>query len=156
MHISNTFMTFYIKLTTLYFIILLLCNCQKPASKTINKPNLEISLSPNTFEIAGTIKEILEIEPNNSEEICAKVACKAKVSLDQIVGYGSGVNVSLSEGQIIEIKFLYTLSNTGNFFPELIPPLDGLDVGDSFKAVVTIYEGTNEKNIYEIGVYEKK
>jgi len=145
-----------IKILKCLIILLIFSTCQKPPTQAIEKPNLQTSLSPNTFEIAGTIKEILEIESNNSDDICTKVACKAKVSLDQILGYGSGVNVSLAEGQIIEIKFLYTLSNTKTIFPELRQPLEGLSVGDSFQAIVMVSDGVGEKNIFEIGIYEKK
>ncbi len=91
---------------------------------------------------------------------CSKAPCMATVRVDSVVAYGSAFPRPLAKGQLLHVRFTYTLSPTQQFFPDMKPGLPGLTPGTQFKADL---EGTNapaaapDNGIaYTIGEYERE
>ena len=71
---------------------------------------------------------------------CSKAPCTATVRVDSVVAYGSAFPRPLAKGQLLHIRFIYTLNPSQLLFPGMKPGLPGLTSGDRFKADL---EGTN-------------
>lgn len=92
-------------------------------------------ISPNHCRIVGTIVEInSSLAPANTDNPCSKVPCKAWVSIDEIIGYGSGFSNPLAKGAKVRVFFRFTLAPTKELFPNMKKHYPGLSVGSSFIA----------------------
>jgi hypothetical protein len=90
---------------------------------------------------------------------CSLYPCTATVRVDSVLGYGSGFANALGPGQILEIRFAYTLAPSKQAYPDAAFSLPGLSVGEKFQADISASEeipapGAERGTVrYEIGLY---
>jgi hypothetical protein len=100
-------------------------------------PQQQNPLPPNTCRVRSTVVAIdTSFTDASSSDPCAKFPCKATVRIDEVVGYGSAFDRTLSAGQTVTVTFAYTLVPTRLTYPDMKPGLPGLEVGSSFIADV--------------------
>jgi len=100
-------------------------------------PQQQNPLPPNTCRVRSTIVAIdTSFTDASSSDPCAKFPCKATVRIDEVIGYGSAFDRTLSAGQTVAVTFAYTLVSTRLTYPDMKPGLPGLEVGSSFIADV--------------------
>lgn len=100
-------------------------------------PQQQNPLPPNTCRVRSTIVAIdTSFAGASASDPCAKFPCKATVRVDEVVGYGSAFERTLSAGQTVTVTFAYTLVPTRLAYPDMKPGLPGLEVGSSFIADV--------------------
>jgi len=121
-------------------------------SNTNNKRNGGIP--PDNCKMIGEVVKVSTERTSNG--VCAENPCVATIKVVEILGYGSGFSTPLNIGQEITINFAFTLSPTNNLFPELNEPLEGLEEGDKFEALVIGSERMGEGKSYKIYAYKKK
>lgn len=116
------------------------------------------TIPPNNCRVIATVELIdKRLTGANVNDPCGKAPCIATVRIDSVIGYGSAFPKLLSAGQKLVVKFAHTLSETKQDFPEVKPPLPGLDVGSQFEALVngSIVMGASEP-VFTIYGYERK
>jgi len=105
--------------------------------------------SPSNSVIIGKIVEITP--PDLSQEFpCNEVSCLAKVELMAMSKFGSSFHGQYNEGQVLTVRFVFTLEQTSERFPELNEPLPGLDVNNFFEA--ELFE--SEEKGYSVKLYK--
>lgn len=98
-------------------------------------PQQQTPLPPNACRVRSTIVAIdTVLRGVSASDPCAKFPCKATVRIDEVVGYGSAFDRTLSAGQTVTLTFAYTLAPTRLAYPDMKPELPGLEVGSSFTA----------------------
>lgn len=105
--------------------------------------------SPSNSVIIGRIVEIVAPNPQHDAP-CNEVSCRAKVELMAMTKYGASFHGQFSEGEIIEVYFMFTLEETSNRFPELNEPLPGLTENKFFEA--ELFEAEEEG--YSVKLYK--
>ncbi|GEO05078.1 hypothetical protein AAE02nite_27420 [Adhaeribacter aerolatus] len=103
-------------------------------------------LAPGSCRVVGRVISVLpDLEPAKNTP-CGQVPCRAVVKVERILGYGSAFGKPLAQDQEIKVYFVFTLSPSQRYFPELTTPLPGLQAGDVFQADVTrAVDGAEEK-----------
>ncbi len=98
-------------------------------------PQQQNPLPPNTCRVRSTIVAIdTSFTGASSSDPCAKFPCEATVRIDEVLGYGSAFDRTLSAGETVTVTFAYTLAPTRLAYPDMKPGLPGLEVGSSFTA----------------------
>jgi hypothetical protein len=114
---------------------------------------------PSHCRINGTIVAIDQQRTGNPNDACSKAPCLATVKVDEVLGYGSGFTDVLGKGKELKVKFEYTLAPTADLFPQMAPPLPGLEVGAKFQTDLLMLgpslSGSNESG-YIVKQYQRK
>jgi hypothetical protein len=90
---------------------------------------------------------------------CSLFPCTATVRIDSVLGYGSGFATVLGTGQVIDVRFAYTLAPSKQAYPDAAFSLPGLSVGERFQADFAASEemsvpGTERGAVrYGVGLY---
>lgn len=129
----------------------------EPNSTTSNHQD-SLKLPPNTCRIIGKVVAISPERDKDKNSPCGKAACKALVTVQQVLGYGAAFGDVLTEGQDINIHFTYTLGSTKQTFPQLTTQLPGLQIGSIFEAdVKNNKDGAGGGNsVFLVNAYQKK
>ncbi len=101
-------------------------------------PSPEASIPPGHIRISGTVVQVMAPDTAQASGVCARYACRAQVRVDSVLGYGSGVTVTLSAGETVSVYFPFTLEPTRQVRPELQVDLPGLQLGDRFRADLAV------------------
>ena len=116
-------------------------------------------ISPGHCRIVGTVTAIEQQKTGNPDDACSKAPCIASVRVEEVLGYGSGFTDILGTGKEIRVKFRYTLAPTSELFPQMAPPLPGLEVGAKFQTdLLTLgpsMAGRDESG-YIVELYQRK
>jgi hypothetical protein len=120
------------------------------------KHDLAPSSNPMSCKIEGKILHILKPTGEDSGTVCAKYPCRAKVKIGQVYGCGSSVSIALNPGDIVEMRFAYTLHKTAKIFPAMKVQYPGLKKGDEFIAVAIQHLKPLSAGEYIIYDYELK
>jgi len=103
------------------------------ATTPVNPKATPPRIAPNTCRIIGQLVSVQpELEPDTTTP-CGQVPCKAMVKVLQVLGYGAAFGPPLPNGKEINAYFVFTLSPSETFFPELTNPLPGLKPGHIFQ-----------------------
>jgi hypothetical protein len=117
---------------------------------------------PNHCRIVGTVVSIEPGRSANPGDPCSKVPCQAIVRVEKVLEYGSSFLPPLSQGSLIRVHFVFTMSPTNNLFPDLKPPLPGLTEGTTFETELSNQGeggdsvGGAEYRTYQVGPYKVK
>lgn len=126
-------------------VILSLFSCKNNQGMAQTKQVLPSNVAPSHCRIIGKVIEIQAIRASkNPTKPCEKQACRAKVQVTKILGYGSGFHSILSLNSYITINFAFTLGPTKDLFPKLNQALPGLKQGDSFQGDISGGDGGSE------------
>ena len=116
-------------------------------------------VSPEATLILGTVLKVYEIEEKASG-VCNSYPCKARISVDEVLGRGHSFLGFLKSGDTLDAQFTLTLTSTSTVFPDRnYEPLPGLVEGDVFEAEISTEIGLNQNSRdkkYIIGIYKKK
>ncbi|MCF6271353.1 MAG: hypothetical protein L3J41_16705 [Melioribacteraceae bacterium] len=111
-----------------FFLILIFVSCITTKEPQTTLPN---KIAPNNSRISGTIVSVGMIDETSGP--CAEHPCLAEVKINNVIGTGFGFKTPLIKGNIIKIKFEFTLSETSKeLFPNLNKSFPRLKVGDKF------------------------
>ncbi len=117
------------------------------------------TVSPEATLILGTVLKVHEIDERASG-VCNTYPCKARISVDEVVGRGHSFLGFLKSGDTLDAQFTFSLASTSTVFPNRnYQPLPGLVAGDVFEAEVSTEIGLNEDSRdkkFIIGIYTKK
>ena len=128
-------------------------------SRPRGEPDAEQRVPPSHCRFVGTIVSIDSPSVAASPaDPCSKAPCTARVRIDSILAYGSAFPSPLAMGQIVAVRFSYTLHPTNTLYPAMSPALPGLNEGSSFKADLEGLPGPapGATNLYTVGSYEKR
>jgi hypothetical protein len=144
------------------FIILTIMSCSstQKETKVANKQTIDQAFNKGTerytrrtlagkCRISATVISVDSTLTNSKpDDICAKFPCRAVISIDKILGYGSGFNTKLAPGQELVVKFQFTLAPSEKALPGLQLELPGLKNGQHFIADLeeTMNIGTDERS----------
>jgi hypothetical protein len=113
---------------------------------------------PNHCRVMGTIVSIDNAMATSGDDPCSKGPCYANVRIDSVLGYGSAFPHPLATGNVVRVKFAYTLSPTKEIYPEMDPGFPGLRVGSTLRADMRsegeMGPGETAKGRYIIYAYE--
>ncbi len=138
------------------FLIFLACKTNEKQTQKTHRINTS-EATPGTYKIIGKVVKIKKIASNDTKDICSQYPCLAMVKIMDVTATGSGITIPLKIGEIMEMRFTYTLSNTKNIFKDIKVPYPGLKKGDEFIGVAQqqlLAGSTNPK--FVIGDYELK
>jgi len=107
---------------------------------TIPTPSPPIPLPPNTCRLKATIVNVLPVSGTTAGDPCSTAPCLADVRVDSVLGYGSSFPAPLSAGNVIRLRFTFTLAPTKAMFPSMQNIPAALQSGDSFTAVLQAFE----------------
>ncbi len=138
------------------FLFILACKTNEKQTNRIHRINTT-QATPGTCKIIGKITQINKIESKDTKDICSQYPCLAMVEIMDVTATGSGVTVPMRVGDIVKMRFTYTLSNTKNIFKEIKEPYPGLEKGDVFIGVALqqMFAGNSDPK-FVIGDYELK
>ncbi len=115
-------------------------------------------IPPSVCRIVATVVAVDSVVPGTgADDPCSHVPCRATVRIDTVLGYGSAFPRPLSPGQLVRVRFTFTLAPTATVLPSVSPPYPGLSTGSRFKADL---EGTPSKDqpageeSFVVGPYE--
>jgi len=98
------------------------------------KQNIAPSATPMTCKIEGQIMKMIPPSKADTGTPCATYPCRAMIKMIRVYGCGSSVSASLNKGDVVEMRFEYTLHNTSKIFPQMKVRYTGLKKGDIFIA----------------------
>ncbi len=153
---------------TILLYIILLAGCagnKNLTGKNNGSSNIQASntysekIAPGQCRIVGTIISVdSTLDKYSPKDPCSIHPCKAVVSVDSIIGYGSSFP-PLQKGSSINIYFYFTLGpTTKDLFPSLKEFYPGLKPGDSFTGnivAVNTMNSDSKKKEYAIYGYRK-
>jgi hypothetical protein len=93
-------------------------------------------IPPGHCRIVGTVIAIdTSLRSSNPSDPCAKVPCRARVRIDQILGYGPAFPQPLVPGEVVVVSFAFTTApTTKELFPSMQDTYPGVAVGSRFVA----------------------
>ncbi len=109
------------------------------ATKSVKQNQLisisEQNLSPNHARINATLIYINPVlMPGDTSNPCSKAPCKAKLRVNEVLGYGSSFGNPLSSGDTIYTTFMFTThATTKDLFPAFKEFYPGVKVGDKIQ-----------------------
>ncbi len=119
---------------------------QTPMPETPARPEVSPSpVAPGHVRFVGTVVRILDVRSGQQDEPCAMYPCQAIVRVDSVLGYGSGLSVTISSGQEITVHFPFTLMPSEETGVRVNSPLPGLKEGDHFEADAEVKNVLGEK-----------
>lgn len=125
--------------STLRFVILLsvlvlcngvICYAQKDALVDAGEA------TPMSCRMEGQIVKILKANDPDKKSVCAKHACRAMVKILSMDDCGQGVTLQYKSGDVVEMRFAYSLDNTRKLYPNMKGVYPGLKKGQRFSARV--------------------
>jgi hypothetical protein len=127
-----------LKLSHHYLVALLLllplsaCAQAKKVQKADELPAVGSAMM--SCRIEGQVVRILKPDARDKGTICAKYSCRARVKILNVGDCGAGVSVPLNAGDIITMRFAYTIHATRKLFPGMKVHFPGLKKGNRFAA----------------------
>jgi hypothetical protein len=88
--------------------------------------------TPMSCRMEGQIVKILRASDPDKKSICAKHACRAMVRVISMDGCGQGVSLRYNSGDVVEMRFAYSLDNTRRLYPNMKVVYPGLKKGQRF------------------------
>lgn len=140
----------------LFFLLWLYCCCKTAeAQRTPREAHTEAAATPMACKIKGQVTRILKGSAESTGPY-AHHPCRAKVKILDVYGCGQGVTTLLNKGDVIEVRFAFTLDRTRNIFPSMKTKYPGLKVKDVFVANAEQRLAMNDSNDYVVYDYLKK
>jgi hypothetical protein len=141
----------------IFILLILFISCKTTAVKTPAKATAvkpAPSTNPMSCGIQGKIISITKAFDTDTLSICSKYPCKAKVRIMAVPECGSAVSQVLIPGDTVEMRFMYSLSDTKKIFPYMKAHYPGLTEGQLFTATAEqrLAPGTN--GVFVIFGYE--
>ncbi|MBS1584790.1 MAG: hypothetical protein JSS82_04525 [Bacteroidetes bacterium] len=90
--------------------------------------------TPMSCRTEGQIVRILKAGDPDKKNLCSKHACRALVKIISVDACGAGVSLRYNSGDVVEMYFAYSLSNTRKLFPNMKVVYPGLKKGQHFTA----------------------
>ena len=84
--------------------------------------------------IRAEIIQVLKPQAKDRGTVCARYPCRAKVKILEVSQCGSAVSLPLNAGDVLTLRFAYTLHATAKLFPGMKFRLPGLKKGNVFSA----------------------
>ncbi|MBT3964616.1 MAG: hypothetical protein HOE95_10915 [Flavobacteriales bacterium] len=153
------------KILTITFLGVLLLGCSNKAKAVIDTPEAPQVKVEYQDHVAGSVMDVSNskvqaklVSKSNMADVaedspCSITECIGFFEIQEIIHFGSNFHGQLSEGQLVEAEFEFTLSETSSDFPELNEAMPGLNVGDVF--VAELFENFDEGKV-SIRLYELK
>lgn len=129
------------KKTILIKYILIICLLYFTAfscSSLRDSTHARSDISPGYARVVLSIIEIdSTIVSDNPKDPCSKAPCSVKARIDSLVGYGSSFRTVFSKGEIINVKFVYTVTKTTEeILPNFPKSYPGVVIGTKILADV--------------------
>ena len=121
------------------FLLICFYSCKAPAAA---QKEPAMAPGPMACNITGEIVEV--IEPLARVKILSAPSC------------GQAVSIAINEGDIVEIKFAYSLQNTKKKYPTMATQYPGLKKGDIFTAIAEERLAPGTPGYFVIYGYTKK
>lgn len=113
-------------------VSLLMCSVKVYAQKD---PLLDAGeRTPMSCRMEGAIVKVLKASDPDKKNLCSKHACRALVKIISVDACGPGVSLRYNSGDVVEMYFAYSLSNTRKLFPNMEVVYPGLKKGQHFTA----------------------
>jgi len=90
--------------------------------------------TPMSCRMEGAIVKVLKASDPDKKNLCSKHACRALVKIISVDACGPGVSLRYNSGDVVEMYFAYSLSNTRKLFPNMKVVYPGLKKGQHFTA----------------------
>ena len=108
------------------------------ATKSENKKQNQLitiseqNITPNHARVIATVVSINPmLMPGDTSSPCSKAPCKARLRINEVMGYGAGFGNPLSSRDTIYVNFMFTThATTMDLFPVLNEYYPGVKVGD--------------------------
>jgi hypothetical protein len=127
----------------------------KNAIRDLNAQQTDIA--PGHCRIIGTITNInSQLSGAGPEDPCSKAPCRAVVKVDTVLGYGSAFNGTVSAGDEIPLRFMFTTAATKPLGLKLETHLPGLQNSDRFQADIESKPRFGGGVDYAVYLYSKK
>lgn len=107
------------------------------AAKAQKDPVIDAGVSmPMSCRMEGQIVKILKADDPDKKSVCAKHPCRAMVRVISMDGCGQGVSLRYNDGDVVEMRFAYSLDHTRKVYPNMKVVYPGLKKGQRFSARV--------------------
>jgi len=141
-------------LITIFFLFALNVHAQTKVKPPDNYDNKKIA--PDNCLVRAKIVKVLPKWKKKSKKSCKVSPCVVFIKIIKVEKYGSSFPEHFSEGQKVEVKFVYSLKPSKEVYPDKNINLPGLKKGNVFKAQINAKQQLGDKlPVFKIYSYQK-
>ena len=92
--------------------------------------------NPMSCLVNARVKTILPPDNKDSGTVCANHNCRAMIEIIDVSSIGGSFIMNVGVGEIVPVRFMFTLEDTRKVFPDMKAHFPGLKKGSIFTATM--------------------
>lgn len=144
------------KLPLILLLLPFSVSCQTKKMTGSAEAQLPAENKPMTCQIEGKILEVLKPDKSETEGLCSRYPCRARVWILDVLSCGSSVSLGLNAGDTVTMRFAYTLHSTARLFPNMSVRYPGLKKGNVFLAKAEQRLAMGNAGSFVVTAYKRK